>query len=128
MITCAECKSEGNAAPILHDEVWAELAEKSENLCALCFFERSTARGILLTLADLRPCPFNLFHRPMSWFDLFKVNAGESEAAAWLVALSEEERRVADDNRGGRWATANPRPASRRAIASPDGQGRYLRR
>jgi hypothetical protein len=26
MITCTECKSEGMAAPMLHDEVWAKLA------------------------------------------------------------------------------------------------------
>ena len=27
--------------------------------------------GRMLTLADLRPCRWNLWHQPYSWFDLF---------------------------------------------------------
>jgi hypothetical protein len=37
--------------------------------------ERTTERlGHMPTFADLLPCPFNLFHRPHSWFDLFTKN------------------------------------------------------
>ena len=91
MITCTECKSEGMAAPMLHDEVWAKLAGKNENLCGVCLFNRLSARDLMLSLADLRPCPFNLFHRPYSYFDLFKGDATESEVMAWLVELGENK-------------------------------------
>jgi len=32
---------------------------------------RSSGLGRMLTLADLRPCRWNLDHQPYSWFDLF---------------------------------------------------------
>jgi hypothetical protein len=51
---------------------WAKLANERERLlCAQCMFRRAIERQVPLTLADLQPCPFNLFHTPQSWFDLF---------------------------------------------------------
>src|SRR5215475_6624477 len=59
-------------APMLHDEVWRRLTNPGEwQLCGNCFFRRADERGFKLTLAELLPCPFNLFHWPNSWFDLF---------------------------------------------------------
>jgi hypothetical protein len=59
-------------APMLTDPVWRRLSNPGERLlCGNCFFRRADERGINLTLAELRPCPFNLFHWPHSWFDLF---------------------------------------------------------
>jgi hypothetical protein len=37
--------------------------------------------------ADLLPCPFNLFHRPYSWFDLFTQMEGPPQnLAEWQAA------------------------------------------
>jgi hypothetical protein len=71
---CDGCGQAGaDLGPMLHDYIWRQIAKPGEHtLCAKCMLERTTERlGRLLTLADLRPCPFNLFHRPHSWFDFF---------------------------------------------------------
>jgi hypothetical protein len=58
--------------PVLHDHIWQQLADPREALCFECMCRRAVQRlGRVLTLADLRPCPWNLFGRPYSWFDLF---------------------------------------------------------
>jgi hypothetical protein len=71
---CAGCHKgfeEVPTAPMLTDEAWAKFAGPKDQLCAECFFGRARDRRIDLTLADLLPCPFNLFPSPRSWFDLF---------------------------------------------------------
>src|SRR5262245_38905616 len=62
---------EGASAPVLHDDLWRQLADPWEKVwCAPCLFERADKRlGRQLCLADLRPCAFNLLNKP-SWFDL----------------------------------------------------------
>ena len=68
---CTEClREEAHLAPMLHDEVWARLADKDETLCTDCFFERMVQRDVNITVADLRPCLFNLLDSPLSWFDV----------------------------------------------------------
>ena len=69
---------------MLRDETWLKLADKADDLCGDCFFARATERGVPIALADLRPCPFNLFHRPHSWFDLFADGEQPDVVAAWL--------------------------------------------
>jgi hypothetical protein len=71
---CAGCHKsfdEEPAAPMLTDAAWAKFAGPKDQLCAGCFFSRAIERRINLTLANLLPCPFNLFHTPRSWFDMF---------------------------------------------------------
>jgi hypothetical protein len=71
-------------APMLRDEVWHKLADADERfLCADCMFDSAETRGVALSIASLRPCPFNLFHRPKSWFNLFM--RGETEPPANLA-------------------------------------------
>jgi hypothetical protein len=58
--------------PMLHDATWAKLADEDEKvLCAECTSQRAKERGVRLSLADLRPCQYNLFYWPNSWFNLF---------------------------------------------------------
>jgi hypothetical protein len=65
-------RSHVELGPILHDHIWRQLAGPHEALCLMCMGQRAAHRlGRMLTLADLRPCSWNLFHRPHSWFDLF---------------------------------------------------------
>jgi hypothetical protein len=68
---CACCHRTRHG-PMLRDEIWRQLADDGEAfLCAVCMDERANDRlGRKLMLADLRPCPFNLSHRPHSWFDV----------------------------------------------------------
>jgi hypothetical protein len=72
-------RSHVELGPIVHDHIWQQLADAGERLlCDTCMFRRAWERfGRMLTLADLRPCPWNLFLRPHSWFDLF-MRAGQS--------------------------------------------------
>ncbi len=76
---------------MLHDATWLRLARRDEDLCGDCVFERASERDIELTFADLRPCEFNLFHSPDSWFDMFAgwktlAEADPTIAAAWIAA------------------------------------------
>jgi hypothetical protein len=58
--------------PIVRDDIWRQLAAPRECLCPTCMYRRSWERlGRMLTLADLRPCCWNLEDQPFSWFDLF---------------------------------------------------------
>jgi len=75
--------------PIVHDEIWRRLAKPTAALCWQCMLERGRVRlGRMLRLADLQPCPWNLFHRPYSWFDLFVEMEGlpPTNLAAWRAA------------------------------------------
>jgi hypothetical protein len=58
------------------DAAWARLARSDEMMCAPCAFGAAVNAKISLTLADLLPCAFNLFHSPRSWFDLFLSREG----------------------------------------------------
>jgi hypothetical protein len=70
---------EARLGPELHDAVWLKLADKHAALCGECMFERAAECGVTLTLADLRPCMFNVLHSPHSWYDLFLSRRSESE-------------------------------------------------
>jgi hypothetical protein len=79
-------------APMLTNEAWARIARPRENLCTECFAARARERGVLLTLAKLKPCPVNLFHRPLSWFDVFTREPDDPpvDIEAWLEAERKE--------------------------------------
>ena len=66
-------------APMLHDATWLKLADKHTVPCAECMFQRAAGRGVALTLADLRPCTFNVLHSPHSWYDLFLSRESEPQ-------------------------------------------------
>jgi hypothetical protein len=68
---CHKSLDKVESAPMLRDEIWHKLADEHRLLCANCVFARAVERGIDLTFASLKPCAFNLFHSPSSWFDLF---------------------------------------------------------
>jgi hypothetical protein len=75
--------------PIVHAHIWQQLAEEPrEYLCLMCMGQRAWERlGRHLTLADLQPCSWNLFHRPHSWFDLFAAeHEPPSNLADWHSA------------------------------------------
>jgi hypothetical protein len=76
---CDDCDAE-DAGPMLHDEAWAKLARPDERLCFRCILRRASERQVELSIASLRPCPVNLFHSPMSWFDLFMSSEHEPPA------------------------------------------------
>jgi hypothetical protein len=75
-------------APVLHDQVWCRLARFDETLCGTCMFKRAGDRHIKLALADLLPCPFNLYHAPASWFELFASDepAPPPNLSQWMAA------------------------------------------
>jgi hypothetical protein len=68
---CHKHFGDGVDAPVLHDDVWQDIADQSETLCAQCMFTRAGERRVYLSLASLKPCACNLFHWPHSWFNLF---------------------------------------------------------
>jgi hypothetical protein len=73
-----------------------QIAEPSERaLCIKCMIDRTFERlGRKPTFADLRPCPFNLFHRPQSWFDMFTQMEGPPQnVAEWEAAIAEIDAR-----------------------------------
>jgi hypothetical protein len=82
---CGESFDDVPLAPVLIDATWLRVAAKRETLCVGCMFQRATERSVALTLADLAPCPFNVFHSPRSWYDLFLSRESEPPAslAAW---------------------------------------------
>jgi hypothetical protein len=70
--------------PIVHDHIWRQLADAGERLCDACMYQRAWDRlGRVLTLADLRPCRWNLYGQPNSWFDIFVDDAPPSDLAEW---------------------------------------------
>jgi hypothetical protein len=71
-MSCDNCHRSGILlAPMLHDSVWQQFADERESLCVRCMFERANARKGYIGLSSLRPCAFNLFHWPHSFFNLF---------------------------------------------------------
>jgi hypothetical protein len=65
-------RSHVELGPIVHDRIWQQLANADERLCDSCMYQRACNRlGRVLTLADLRPCRWNLYGQPNSWFDIF---------------------------------------------------------
>src|SRR5262245_58043600 len=58
-------------APMLQPKVWLQLADKREALCFDCSLKRAAKRGVTLNFASLRPCTYNLFDGPQSWFNVF---------------------------------------------------------
>src|SRR5262249_53781197 len=70
---CRQSFDQRRRGPMVHDHIWQQLAKRGERaLYDGCMYARAHERlGRVLTLADLRPCPWNLFHSPRSWFDLF---------------------------------------------------------
>jgi hypothetical protein len=67
--------------PIVHDQIWRELAAPTEALCWECMLHRARVRlGRMLTLADLQPCRWNRFNEPYSYLDLFVDIEGKPPA------------------------------------------------
>jgi hypothetical protein len=76
-------------APMLLNEVWQQLAENPKDvLCVDCISIRAAARKITLSLASLKPCPFNV----LPWFKLFlgKESAPPANMDAWEAAMRED--------------------------------------
>jgi hypothetical protein len=73
--------------PIVQQDIWCRIAEYDfEELCESCMMQRAQLRlDRALTLADLRPCRWNLQDQPHSWFDYFLSfeSAPPSNLAAW---------------------------------------------
>jgi len=94
---CGRPRAQPVLGPIVHDHIWQQLAEASERLCDTCMYQRAWDRlGRVLTLADLLPCPCNLFHRPHSWFDFFveiegkpPSNLAEFRSAARVLGIAQ---------------------------------------
>jgi hypothetical protein len=81
---CDGCASP-DLGPVLHDDVWKAIAKPREALCFNCIIGRMVERlNRMPRFADLRPCRWNLFHQPHSWFDLFVELLGEpSNVVEW---------------------------------------------
>jgi len=91
---CDDCRQSFERvphAPMLLTASWAKLAKPDENLCVDCFFERAIKRRVVLTLTDLKPCPFNRFGKP-SFFDLFTQGERPEVISDWLKWLDEGQR------------------------------------
>jgi len=87
---CDACQQSFDDVPrarMLRDAVWRKLAERQASLCAGCMFERAVDRSVDLTLADLEPCPFNLFGARMCWYHLFAK--GKAPTDEWRAAARE---------------------------------------
>jgi hypothetical protein len=68
--------------PIVHDDIWQQLAANPrERLCFICMDLRAATRGHVLRLADLRPCRWNLYSQPHSYFDVFVQRDGGDPSA-----------------------------------------------
>jgi hypothetical protein len=97
-------------APMLHKEIWQRIAEPALDrgigkngalLCEHCARQRSKYRlGRDLTMADLKPCEFNLYRSP-PWFAVLppgnmtpELNA-QWDAVFDKVKRDEHERRAA---------------------------------
>jgi hypothetical protein len=81
--------------PMVHDHVWQQIADDpDERLCGECMEKRTVKRlGRMPTFADLRPCGWNLFHRPHSWFDLFVEKEGPPKnIAEWRTVIRARTR------------------------------------
>jgi hypothetical protein len=81
------------AGPVLHDHLWKQIADPDEHvLCGFCMTDRMAQRlGRVLKLADLKPCPFNLFQHPHSWFAMLMrdQHGPPTNMAEWRNAAAE---------------------------------------
>ena len=86
-------RSHVELGPMLHEHIWRQLADDHDDrLCGDCMQQRACVRlGRMLTLADLRPCAWNLFGEPFSWFDLFAEMEGVRKDAARRRARGDHE-------------------------------------
>jgi hypothetical protein len=75
-------------APMFRDDAWSKLAHESEYLCFGCMLERAMKRNVALAFRDLKPCRFNLCHRPDSYFDWFLSKEPEPpDLSEWAEAM-----------------------------------------
>jgi len=84
-------RSHAKPGPIVHEHIWRQLAKDRECLCDKCMYRRAVYRlGRMLSIADLRPCEWNLFDRPYPWLDLFVEMEGapQSSLADWRNVAS----------------------------------------
>jgi hypothetical protein len=81
------------AGPVLYDHLWKRIAERNERiLCGFCMSDRMAQRfNRNIKIDDLKPCPFNLFHHPHSWFAMLMRDKREPPAnlAEWQSAAAE---------------------------------------
>src|SRR5262245_10962059 len=81
------------SGPMLRPEAWAKLAPANKRRCIACVFNRARELRISLRFADLKPCLFNLFHRPQSYFDWFLSKEPEPpDLTEWAEALALADR------------------------------------
>jgi hypothetical protein len=70
-------RSHVELGPMVHDHIWRRLAaDPGEALCFTCMDLRAARLGHVLRLADLRPCRWNLYGQPHSFFDVFVERDG----------------------------------------------------
>jgi hypothetical protein len=81
------------AGPVLYDHLWKRIAEPTERiLCGFCMSDRMAQRlNRNIKVVDFKPCPFNLFHHPNSWFDMLMRDEREPPAdlIEWQNAAAE---------------------------------------
>jgi hypothetical protein len=97
---CERCRRWKADFPILEDATWKRLSGKDGHqldhpLCWKCMVVQAKERGIFLSVEDLRPCPYNLFHSPRSWFDLFMSTEPKlpENLSEWYAAMELLEMR-----------------------------------
>jgi hypothetical protein len=87
---CERSLSKVECAPMLHDAVWFQIASKGDLLCEPC--ARQLAKYYLgrdLTMADLRPCEFNLYRSP-PWLDVLAPGNMTSALDEWCEHEEQE--------------------------------------
>ena len=88
---CNRSLAKVQRAPMLHNEVWRRITKPGEHLlCEQC--ARQRAKDHLsrdLTMADLRPCAFNM-HRSPPWFAVLTQGRMTPELdAQWSAVIAE---------------------------------------
>jgi hypothetical protein len=89
---CHQSLDQVPRGPMLQHKVWSQLADKRETLCLDCILKRAAERGVTLNFASLRPCTYNLFDGPQSWFNVFlsKETEPPSNVNAWRKLMIDD--------------------------------------
>jgi hypothetical protein len=93
---CDGCGQAGaDLGPMLRDHIWRQIAQPGEHtLCAKCMASAPlSGLGACRRSPTCGRAPWNLFHRPHSWFDLFTQMEGPPQnLAEWQAAIADMER------------------------------------
>jgi MoaA/NifB/PqqE/SkfB family radical SAM enzyme len=94
---CDRSLKKVEAAPMLHDHVWLEIAAGLNLLCEHCARQRAKHYlGRDLTLADLHPCAFNMNRSPPWFVVLTPGNMTPDLHAQWVVVIA--QGKAGDEN------------------------------